>query len=167
MALKVCEIRHGGRSDKYYTMSDFADDIGVNRKTLQQWVHTYRDILLKCDLGEPTPKQWADAAKVEKLLKNTRTIDNKLAGKSGTRHSYRKDIPRSTIRQLFKEVSEDKDNTLFKVNRGLNQAKHVRSIIKTIDMNKIDPKFLESMMEILDETSDMINDFLTNKRKAK
>ena len=31
----ACTIRHGGRSNGYYTLTDFARDIGLPTKTLQ------------------------------------------------------------------------------------------------------------------------------------
>lgn len=45
LAVKACEIRHGGVADPdRYTLSMFADAIGVNPKTLSDWVRVKKQI---------------------------------------------------------------------------------------------------------------------------
>jgi hypothetical protein len=42
LALEVCDIRHGGMSGNKYTLTRFADDTGISRKTISDWVRVFR-----------------------------------------------------------------------------------------------------------------------------
>ena len=39
LAIKACTIKLGGHLTGFYSITNFADDIGVNRKTLSCWIH--------------------------------------------------------------------------------------------------------------------------------
>lgn len=42
LAMEVCEIKVGGHTDRTYTLAQFAKEIGLERGTLSDWVHTKR-----------------------------------------------------------------------------------------------------------------------------
>lgn len=42
LALEVCDIRHGGRSGSNYTITRFADDSKIPRKSLTEWIRVFR-----------------------------------------------------------------------------------------------------------------------------
>jgi len=165
MALAVCQIRHGGPSDKYYTLSDFADDIKVNRKTLSNWVAVYRDVLLKCDIKKPTPDQWKTASKVEKTLKTQRTVDNAKSGTPRSLKPYRKDIPKEQIKTLFNEI-ESNISDPYLIDRIFSSVRYNKGKLEGIDLSKCDEKKLIHIMMMLDQASDYINDYLTTKEES-
>ena len=39
LAIKACNIKLGGHLTGFYSVSNFADDVGINRKTLSCWIH--------------------------------------------------------------------------------------------------------------------------------
>jgi len=48
LAYEACEVRQGGNSkDSLFTIVNFANEIGVNSKTLNNWVILYRNVYLK------------------------------------------------------------------------------------------------------------------------
>lgn len=52
IAINVCDISHGGRkSDSLWTLSRFADEIEINRKTLSEWVRCKKLVLEKLPKG--------------------------------------------------------------------------------------------------------------------
>lgn len=47
LALEVCEVKWGGSSESLRTIKDFAREVGVNPKTLSNWMALYRDVYSK------------------------------------------------------------------------------------------------------------------------
>jgi len=75
LCVRACYIQIGGHrakggGAKFYTLSQFAVDVGLNRKTLSDWVDTYRKVCSKF----PTDKSWNEddfkaASKIKKRIK--------------------------------------------------------------------------------------------------
>ena len=166
MALKVCEIKHGGISNNYYTIKDYATDTGIPYKTLQRWVTVYKNILVKVGIEAPTDEQWNQAEKTLKLLKNKRAHSNKSNGVSKKKNTpFTKSLTNKAIQKTFNLVEEKP--FVYEFERSISSAKHIKHVIKTRDLKIVDESRLLEMMTILDDASDLINIYLTKKNKRK
>lgn len=161
MALEVCEIRHGGISDKYYTLTDFSTDVGINRKTLSSWVHTYRDVLLKSDIKRPSEKDWSNALAVSRILKTEREMVNKDNGTPGGRGAFKKDISKERVKDIFIKVSTGKAKELVSLENIYSSSRQLKKAITSLDMSMCDRSKLIHIMENIDIASDVINDYLS------
>jgi transposase-like protein len=165
-AVQVCDIRHGGRMvNGEYTMARYAADIGMNPKTLYEWVAVYRRVIAKLDKGidKVTPKDWAVANRVNSLLQEEKKHVQKLNGQSGKKTSaYKQDISPARVKQLFsenyngpslqKEVCAWSDYILF-----------VRNKLEKIDLTKVSDESILVLKSSLDEASSILLRHLVNK----
>lgn len=162
-ATKVCDIRHGGISTNYYTITDYAKDIGIPYKTLQNWVRVYRNVCVKVDKKIETKKDWEMARKTNDVLTMDITVENK---KENTPKKIRlRDIPKNKVQKTFDTLCEDEKPFLMEFNRILKSTKYTHGLIKVRDLNLISEDSLIHLMELLDNTSDLINNYLTDKKK--
>lgn len=70
-AMKVCDVQQGGGShwskhDGVYTIRRFADDAGVNYKTLWNWINVERDLVPTLKPGEYSEEDYKFAQKAIK-----------------------------------------------------------------------------------------------------
>lgn len=72
LAIKACKIKLGGQLVGFYSLTNFADDIGVNRKTLSTWVHARKiqKTLKKQNINVETENQLNKIAVVMKSKGN-------------------------------------------------------------------------------------------------
>ena len=68
LAVEACEIRHGGISTNIYTMKDFANDVGLNPKSVQNWVRVYQVVATKLPSKPESRKEWSAASRTLKRL---------------------------------------------------------------------------------------------------
>jgi len=191
-AISVCEICHGGISTNKYTIKDYALDIGLNPKTVQGWVQVYRNVLCKIGIDEPTIEEWRKACKANNILRLDRIINNKENGKPGTRSAYKKRIPKDEIKNIYESIDEkpfvgechslinnekSSNHLLRRKMTNLNEltepeiqqmektAKYTNQILNKRDLDIAGDKRLIHLMEVLDDSSEIINEFLTRKKK--
>lgn len=165
-AMEVCEIRHGGRSDKLYTIGKYAKDIGMNAKTLQNWLLTYRNVILKLTPEQRKNCVWQNASKVESLLKESQTLNNAAEGKRGRKTGWKKDVDPKQVQSLYKKFEDNGKPFENEFINMVQSIKFYRGLLMKRDLGIIDPKQLIVFMEILDECSEIVNDYLTKKRKT-
>ncbi len=165
LAMAACEIKHGGISKGIYTIKNYADDIELPYKTVQNWVSVYRNVVLKLEKEVKTKEEWANAAAANRLLKSQRRNDNKLAEKPSSRFAYKQDVPKGKVREIFKAVEEGKDNFLVSFIASSRSVKTILYKLEQGDLALIRDNDLTSMMETLDEASEIINRYLTKKAK--
>lgn len=194
-AVSVCDIAHGGYSKGKYTIKQYALDIGIHPKTVQNWVAVYRNVLVKLDLTEPTVEEWRKASKVNNIMRVDRTIDNRRAGRPrGSRGAYKKQVPASRVQDLFTGI-DDKPfiGECHSMIQSTRHAKHVlgqyrgnlgaipehelgkiettagyvKGVLEKRDIGIAGEQRLLALMENLDEASEIINEFLTNLAKEK
>lgn len=163
MAIAVCQIRHGGKSEGYYTLTDFASDTGINNKTLSEWVSIYRNIIVKAGIVNPTVNDWTNATRANTLLKNERTAINSINGNKGSKTDYKKDIPAERIKSIMNEVSSGQCASL-EIDKVFHSSRFNLKKLKEIELIMVDESVLLRIMEILDESSDLINEYLTISR---
>lgn len=166
LAMQVVTIRHGGRSNGYYTVTDFAKDIGMSHKTLQNWLLTYRNVVMKLDKKISTSKEFKNARKVEEYLRTERTLKNQIAQKPpGTRHAYNSPVPEEKVRSIYKTLEHGDKPFEGEFAGMIRGAKHIKHLLTTRDLRIIPDDQLLQLMTILDEASELINIYLTNKKR--
>lgn len=166
MAIAVCNIRHGGISRDIYTIKNYAADIGLPYKTVQNWVAVYRNVVVKLDKEVRTKKEWSDARVTNDVLKEERRNINKEDGKSNTRHAWKKHVPNKKVQRIYNNISENVNAFMRDFLRSSGSAKHILYLINNNDLSLINDRELLALMETLDKTSDIINEHLTEKQKT-
>lgn len=166
-ALKVVTIRHGGRSDGYYTIKDFSADINMPYKTLQNWIQIYRNVAMKLNKPITTTTEFEKSRKVNDALKNVRALNNAYNGTQGTRQEYKKEIPASVVQSMYDGLEDGTKPFIMEFTRVVAAAKHNLHILKKRDLSMIEDSHLVILMQILDQSSDIINNYLTAKKKRK
>lgn len=168
-AEKVCTIRHGGRSNGYYTLTDFANDIGLPVKTLQNWMLTYRNVIKKLDKTLTTSKEFHQAQKVESYLREARTAQNRLEGKPvGSKHAIRNsEFSPEKIKNIYNSINNGEKPFQSEFCNLQRSAQHIKGVLQKRDLGIISDKELLYLMQLLDDSSDIINNFLTKKQKLK
>lgn len=167
-AMKVCDIRHGGHSNGYYTIKAFASDIGMNAKTLSNWLLVYRNVIVKLDKKITSSADFLKAKKVESYLREERIVNNRINEKPvGTKFSNKNcPTPDDKIRSIYNSIDHSERPFEGEFAMMLRSSKHNLALIEKRDLKIIDDKQLAYLMETLDKTSDIINEYLTNKKKA-
>ncbi len=163
-AMEVVTIRHGGRSGDLYTIKRYAEDIGMNPKTLQNWLQVYRNVVMK--LEDPEKADFQKASKVNNILEENRTIDNAVGGTPKTRTAYKKDVPKEKVRSLYAQYEEGKPFEGEFINI-MQQLKSFKNLLDKRDLNLIKDEHLLHAMDLFDYCGDVINRHLTAKRKKK
>lgn len=168
-AMKVCQIRHGGRSDNYYTVTDFAQDIGMVSKTLQNWMLTYRNVVMKLDKPISTKKEWEAAKKVENILREERVITNRINEKpTGSKYAQSLPAPAEKVQSIFGKVLDNYERPFeSEFAQILRASKHSLHLLQKRELGIIKDEQLAYLMGILDNASDLINNYLTLKKKNK
>lgn len=168
-ATKVCTIRHGGKSGDLYTLSRYAYDIGMNSKTLSEWVSVYRNVILKLDkdMKKITPHDWTVAQRVNYILTMEKRAENEITGnpnkKSGS--PYKGDFSKKKIKDLFKR-NYDERSFQHEVMRCTDAVISVKNKLLLRDLSEASTSSLISLRENLDKASDIILNHLMNKRKV-
>lgn len=165
-ATKVCTIRHGGRSNGLYTISDYAKDLGLNPKTLSEWVAIYRRVIqhLGIDPLKMSSHEWKAARRIAYTVEGETRSKNK---ESKTPRSKKVELPdKERINKLFKENLEGPS---FKL-EAYNWSSTLRTMAKNLskrDLSMADESSLIEIMESADRISDTINEYLTSKAKRR
>lgn len=145
IALEVCDIKRGGCAHHLYTIRDFAKDIGMNSKTLQNWVSAYRNVVPK--LKSPdiiTKKDWSSVRKTNRMTSSSNT--------------------REEVQEVYRKYQEEEKPFIGEFRNTVCAAKNLRHLLRNRDMKIIDNNKWIELMEILDNNSDSINDYLTRNR---
>ena len=160
-ALAVCEIKHGGISDHLYTIKDYAEDIGMVPKTLRNWLSVYRNVILKIDNIELSNDSFRVARRVDNIIKQECLSNNIPMAK---RKDYKKLLPKKFINELYNAELEEKP---FKseYRTHIARLKNLKHALGIKDLSILLESELIEMMQVLDASSDMINDYLTQNRK--
>lgn len=101
-ATQVCEIKYGGRSERY-TIEMYAKSIGLPKGKVHRWTSIYRNVIAKIDISKDsiTRETWAKAGAVHVDLKKE-MVPNK--GKIHNQ-SFKGQVPAATVKRLFETRS--------------------------------------------------------------
>lgn len=73
LAIESCEVIWGGKSDGLFTYAEFARKIGINPKTLYNWVTIKKNVYDKLNAEEQTNGVYSDFAFVAKKINKSDT----------------------------------------------------------------------------------------------
>ncbi|MCP4914525.1 MAG: hypothetical protein GY909_15530 [Oligoflexia bacterium] len=133
LALKVCDIRHGGISTNIYTLKRFASDINVHHNSLSGWVINYRDICQKIGIENPTMEDWSKANKARRVLKTLRSEENRKNSTPRSLSPYRKNLSKKEVKKLFDEAGVP-GSSLYLVEKIYESARRVKGL--SVDLPK-------------------------------
>ena len=162
LAMEVCTIRHGGRSGDLYTITRYATDIGLNTKTVSNWVLVYKTVIAKLGKKTVTPQEWGKAVKVRNTLKQHATAMNHVYRRSGSKSKT--DLPSEFVQKLYDTV--DDKPVIREVLNSISSVKQAKHVVSKRDLNLVPREHLINLMELLDSASDIINNFLTSTRDS-
>lgn len=162
-AMEIVTIRHGGRSPGIYTIKKYAEDIGMNPKTLQNWLQVYRNVIIK--LEDPANADFAKASKVNNILEENRTIDNAVGKTPGTRTAYKKDVPAEKVRSIYAKYEHEKPFEGEFINI-MQQTKSFKNLLEKRDLNIIEDAHLRHLADLLNACHSLIATHLIKKHKS-
>lgn len=160
LATEACTIQRGGHKSKrnpLYSVKDYATDIGATYTTLMDWVYTYRNVVEKLEKPPQTQKEWAHAVETDKRLGSAMN-PTKKKGFVGKRKATKFDV-----QTIYNAVSEEKP-FVHEFDSVVKYTKHAKTLFSKRDLKLIDRKKLLKCMELLDEISEILNEYLTRTR---
>lgn len=167
-ATKVCEISHGGRKGlNTYTISKYSEDIGLNRKTVSEWVSIYRNVIKKLELepGDVTKKDWTAAYRVQSILNEEVRVSQAINGISGRKErGSRKEASPERVKDLF-DQNYDGPSFQKQIDNWNNDLTFWRNKIIARDLSSLSIGSLITMKESMDEISDIILRHITGVAK--
>jgi len=167
-ALKVCTIKHGGISKGVYTCKDYALSLGIPVHTLSEWTLIYRNVILRLDikLEEIDNHTWKNARRTNDRL----GWDNNLVKKGGNlirNKKYKNSVPIEDLRRFYKEESNIEASLPTEIRLFTTSVTNMKNKLMKRDLNLVHEGDLIQLMTNLDQVSDILNEFLTEKKKRK
>jgi hypothetical protein len=168
-ACKVCTIRHGGISGGLYTIKDFAKAIGLNPHTVSNWTLIYRNVLMRLDVDikDVDKETWARAGRTNEMLLWHNRRDNIAKGTPKGNSQFKDVISLNDLKKVYKDESDDSPNFNSELRRWISFNMMVKNNLKKRDLNIADDCDLLELMNYLDESSEIINNFLTQKKRKR
>lgn len=167
-ACKICMIRHGGRSNGFYTLTDYAKELNISHNTLSTWTQIYRHVIIR--LGIPledlTKKVWITATRTQERLSWENRRDNAEKGTNRKNIKYKPQVSKERVEQIYKEESDDKPSFHGEMRSWSTSISHIKINIFKRDLNLAHEGDILEMMKNLDVISDHLNEFLTKKKKT-
>lgn len=162
-AVAVCQIRHGGRSSEFYTLTNFAEDVGLPMRRLSRWVAIYK-VSLSAGVKNPTKLDWTVASKVKQLEDMRIVSENHSTGTP--RKKIKRLISNDTTKKTFQQIKNG-DSQEFEFSKAFRIIQSSKKLVMETDLDLVDDRTLGLLMSYLDEMSDCINNYLTKKKKSK
>lgn len=149
LAISVCDMSHGGRKKTQFSVARFAKEIGLNKKTLYEWIRA------KVVLIDRLPISMQKEALKKKKYNDLREISSRLTVKSSD----------SDIESAYNEYfSQEQDDLKFK-----KYHKHLKSLLynasRPSQMMNVNSEIILDIISTLDRTSDLLKKEL-EKRKS-
>lgn len=168
-ATQVCTLKHGGRTPQgRYTLQKYAADIGANRKTLSQWVATYRDVIeaLGMDPSKVTGPEWSLAQETQRLLrKRKRAIQDQLGIKraKGRGWEVRAEVPVSEVRDLYDQARKGRTPESL-IHGYTDTLLYMRGKIRGMDLGEVPVEALKMYRDVINELSTEVTQHLLHGR---
>ena len=144
LAEKACTIKLGGHAGKeYYTVAKFANDIGMSRKTLSEWLCEYRTIYKQLPKKEKSTAKNRDIREASRLLR----------GRKPT-----KDKAREAYKQITSRTTEDI--------AIIDMSRRIRGFVGTIGSEYVLKMLNQDDLKDIKESADMIVALLQTKECA-
>ena len=167
LALEVCSIKHGGRNlGEVYTLKRFAEDLGVSPDTLANWTRIYRNVIQKGSIKIESTQDWSAARTTNNILAIDLIYHNKTKGKTGC-VSNQEHVSKEDVKELYDQIRQGKKPVSKEFISITQRVKNIKKKIIARDLDLLQEYILLELMGHLDEMSDHINDYLTDKKKRK
>lgn len=164
----VCEILHGGKKKSRYTIKEYAEDIGVHQKTLNEWTHVHRNVIskLQMDPSDITSDQWKIACRVSNLLRAEKRAIQEASGQSrrkGRGWNFSVLIPPERIRDLFNAEERGK-SAQSQIHDFTDQIIRMKNTLRRMELSSVSHASLTSLKKNLDEASNEVTNYLLNNK---
>lgn len=168
-ATQVCTINHGGPVGRQlYTLTDYANDIGVNRKTLSQWTLVYRCVIekLDIDLNDVTVHDWDVATKVLNHLKSEKQAINEAIGTIKAKDKgWKINTPKAKIRGMFNRFQKGRP-VEAEVHSWTDAVIGIKNKLNNKDLSRASTDSLMLLKKNLDKASENITNYLIDDRSV-
>lgn len=167
-ALQVCTIRHGGHSDGFYTLKDYAKALNMNPKTLSGWTLAYRNVIEK--LGMPLEsidkKVWKAVNRTNDNIAWAHRSDNRDGGKKKMAR-YKAQIPDEKVKAFFQKEYEAVDEPSFasELRGWMHSCRQMKNNLAKRDLSLAHEGDLIELSRMLSDSNVIINKFLMTKKK--
>lgn len=145
MAIKACTIKLGGHIRGFYSVANFADDIGLNRKTLSCWIHS-RKIQKELAKKRIIINDETQLNNIRKILRgdHTRGVSrvDKYSDTMGVIDAYRKS----------KSVTKEDREICWQIDR----VKILRFKLSSLVLSTMSKENLMSLRNVLNECVEII-----------
>lgn len=168
-ASQVCTIVHGGKQGKnLYCLSDYAKDLGINKRTLSGWSMTYRTVIqrLEMDLSKITEDDWKVASRVSAIIRDEKRQIQEASGmkrKKGRGWNITGFIPTDRVRDLF-NAEKNGRSAQAAVNGWTDTTIFIKNKLRQADLSSVSEVSLRSLKMNLDEASSEITNYLMNNK---
>lgn len=127
IALEICYIppKKGGRYDDKYSITDMAEDIGMNRKTLSCWILDYQAVYLPLKIDD-SKLSFSERKKLSGSITRTRM---ELFNFDKISREKIKDIPREVVEKTFEKYSK-RDILALRLEDFIKNLKHHKYCFK-------------------------------------
>jgi len=168
-ALKICTIRHGGRSDKFYTLKDYARALNMNSKTLQGWTLAYRNVVAKIDipLEKIDAKTWKAVNRTNDNMSWANRRDNIENGTPRRAQKYKHQMDNEKVKKAFKEELENVDEPSFvsELRSWMHSCRAMKNNLLKRDLSLAHEGDLLELQRMLIDSSNTISNYLKGKKK--
>ncbi len=163
----VCTIKHGGKtSDEFYTLTDYAADLGINRRTLSHWSIIYRTVIEKLGLDplDVTQDDWSIAKRVSNILVNEKRAYQEQSGlqrRKGRGWPMSVTFPVEHVKRLFEE-NRKAPSVQSQFDTILDSTIYMKNKIRKMDLTQINQASLMSMRMNLEQALNEVTNHLIN-----
>lgn len=148
-------------------MTDYARDIGINRKTLSAWVSVYKCVIekLDVDLNEVSVKEWEIANKVHAILKNEKQAINASLGKERAKDKgWKIQTPASKIKDMFEKYKSGQRPIEAKIHSWTDTIIFIKNKLATENLHGVSVEGLMLLKKNIDQASYHVTEHLLEHR---
>tara|TARA_R110000803_G_scaffold162194_1_gene225841 strand:+ start:34398 stop:35207 length:810 start_codon:yes stop_codon:yes gene_type:complete len=155
LAYKSCTIRHGGRSPGIYTILKFANDVGINPKTLSGWINVFVNVAKKLESPPTTRKEWSAAGRVNNRL-TEHNRQNNLENNTPKSKS-RSSVSNDAVRAMYDEESEGM-SSIHQFQQFISYIKQMKYKLKKRNFSDVDIRAKKELTNLMEETFEAVDD---------
>lgn len=140
LALKVCRIQVGGHvTDKpYYSIKRYAEDIGMNYKSLAKWLEEHRNVVKKLPI-KPKAEDYKVIRQVMKRVNSKNTI--------------------AEVREVYNKYKDYSQEDLLLLS-NIKYAKTIRNFLQDNKLGLLQEEDLNVLINVIKEINQVIKEQL-------
>jgi hypothetical protein len=145
IALRVCDMSHGGRKAALYSVTNFATDIELNRKTLYEWLRVKRLVYDKLPKGVQTKAHTYDYWSFEEVANQ---VDEHTSPRE-VKVLFEQQLQVNPASKKFNKYMKNLKSIMFNATRPLMmQDIDTDTVVKMRDMAKTIVGLLNKELEL-------------------